>query len=229
LPDIGNNFASVIATKMQSTFPAIKNIIVCGIAGGVPTVTHLGDVVVSTQGVIQYDLGKNKSECFREIDAGKPCSSFLLSAVKYMQANDLIDGIHWHQYVDKVNELTEANFSRPVCINEIYYEEKDNTIVPVTRLASKKSIVHYKKIASANIVQKDPIKRDSLYREKGIVAIEMEGAGIRDAVYLSNNGYLVVRGICDFCDGSKNDVWHNYSAAVAAAYTYALIGSIPTE
>ncbi len=58
LPNIGNNLASIIATKMQITFPSIDNIIISGIAGGVPSKVHLGDVVVSTEGVFQYDYGK---------------------------------------------------------------------------------------------------------------------------------------------------------------------------
>ena len=39
-------------------------------------------------------------------------------------------------------------------------------------------------------------------------------------------GYLVVRGICDYCDSHKNDDWQQYAAVVAAAYTRALIESI---
>ena len=58
LPEMGNNIAAAIATKMQMRFSNIKNIIVCGIAGGVPQAVTLGDIVVSTKGVIQYDYGK---------------------------------------------------------------------------------------------------------------------------------------------------------------------------
>ncbi len=56
----------------------------------------------------------------------------------------------------------------------------------------------------------------------------MEGAGIADATWLSDKaGYLVVRGICDYCDSSKGDEWQAYAAAVAAAYTRALLEAIP--
>lgn len=40
-------------------------------------------------------------------------------------------------------------------------------------------------------------------------------------------GYLVVRGICDYGDLGKNDLWHNHAAIVAAGFTKAL-GSIDT-
>jgi len=38
---------------------------------------------------------------------------------------------------------------------------------------------------------------------------------------------LVVRGICDYCDDNKNDLWQGYAAVVAAAYTRALLELIP--
>ena len=39
----------------------------------------------------------------------------------------------------------------------------------------------------------------------------------------------VVRGICDYCDTHKNDIWQEYAAAVAAAYTRGLLASMPAE
>lgn len=57
----------------------------------------------------------------------------------------------------------------------------------------------------------------------------MEASGVADAGWDKNIGFLVVRGICDYCDTKKNDVWQQYAAIVAAAYTRALIESIPAE
>ncbi|NEP00517.1 MAG: hypothetical protein F6K58_17935 [Symploca sp. SIO2E9] len=61
----------------------------------------------------------------------------------------------------------------------------------------------------------------------GVKAVEMEASGIADASWNLDVGYLAVRGICDYCDSYKNDTWQPYAAAVAAAYTRALIESIP--
>jgi len=228
LPDMGNNFASIVATKMLTAFPTIENLIICGIAGGVPSVTHLGDVVVSTKGVLQYDFGKNERERFTLKDEGKPCSHFLLDAIKYLKTEIIISGENWKKYIDEVNKNVNDDFSRPIINEEEYYEKCDNgNIVKKSREPSLTPNIHFERIASANVVQKNPVKRDALYVEKNVYAIEMEGAGIRDAAYLNNIGYVAIRGICDFCDDSKNDVWHNYAAAVAAAYTKALIESIP--
>ncbi len=54
-----------------------------------------------------------------------------------------------------------------------------------------------------------------------------EASGIADATWNHEVGYLVVRGICDYCDSHKNDEWQQYAAVVAAAYTRALIESMP--
>lgn len=231
LPEMGNNFAAAVATKMQNHFPNIENIIVCGIAGGVPAKVRLGDVVVSTNGVIQYDYGKNEADKFTEKDSGTPCSLYLREAVAWLQKEELSKGDQWRKYIEQINSTLVADFSRPIDKQESYYEkcQDDNTYQLVHRDATTIPELHFDKIASGNVVQKDPRKRDSLHEESRIIAIEMESAGIKDATRLSNNGYIAIRGICDFCDGTKNDVWHYYAAAVAAAYTRALIASIPTS
>ena len=36
-------------------------------------------------------------------------------------------------------------------------------------------------------------------------------------------------GICDYCDSHKNDDWQKYASIVAAAYTRALIETMPVQ
>jgi hypothetical protein len=40
---------------------------------------------------------------------------------------------------------------------------------------------------------------------------------------------LVVRGICDYADTHKQDNWHYYAAAVAAAYCKALLMKVHSQ
>jgi len=84
-------------------------------------------------------------------------------------------------------------------------------------------------IASANKLLKNPAKRDELRRRFGVKAVEMEGSGIADATWNHEVGYLIVRGICDYCDSNKGDDWQEYAALIAAAYTRALLESIPRQ
>jgi hypothetical protein len=74
------------------------------------------------------------------------------------------------------------------------------------------------------VLLKDPVWRDRLRDAHGVKAVEMEASGIADATWVHGVGYLVVRGICDYCDKNKNDDWHMYAAVVAAAYVRALLG-----
>lgn len=78
-------------------------------------------------------------------------------------------------------------------------------------------------IATANIVQGDPARRNALRDRFSVKAIEMEGSGVADASWAAGVGYLVVRGTCDYCNTAKSDIWHAYAALIAACYTKTVI------
>jgi nucleoside phosphorylase len=76
-------------------------------------------------------------------------------------------------------------------------------------------------IASGDKVISDSIERDKIAAaNRKIMAIEMEGYGVIAAAWQSFEQVrcLVIRALCDYADGDKNDQWHVYSAAVAAGY-----------
>ncbi|GKZ18513.1 hypothetical protein AbraIFM66951_003393 [Aspergillus brasiliensis] len=80
-------------------------------------------------------------------------------------------------------------------------------------------IVHRGLILSGNGVIKTPQDRNRLRRgHDDAICFEMEGAGIADVIPC-----LVVRGICDYADTHKQDGWHHYAAAVAAAYCKSIL------
>ncbi|MBN3906556.1 MAG: hypothetical protein HWQ35_08350 [Nostoc sp. NMS1] len=81
-------------------------------------------------------------------------------------------------------------------------------------------------IASANKLLKNPQKRDMLRDTFQVKAIEMEGSGVADATWTNGTGYIVIRGICDYCDSHKSDTWQEYAAVAAAAYVHTLLSSI---
>jgi hypothetical protein len=54
--------------------------------------------------------------------------------------------------------------------------------------------------------------------------VEMEAAGLQDEFQC-----LVIRGICDYADSHKNDIWQPYAAATAAAYAKELLSIIPPQ
>jgi hypothetical protein len=70
--------------------------------------------------------------------------------------------------------------------------------------------------------------RDALRDKWRIKAIEMEGAGVADAAWTLERDYFIVRGISDYADSNKNDLWQPYAQIVAAAYVRALLGTLPS-
>ncbi|KAE8415238.1 ankyrin repeat-containing domain protein [Aspergillus pseudocaelatus] len=79
-------------------------------------------------------------------------------------------------------------------------------------------MIHHGLIASANQLMKDASIRDKLVAEKGVLCFEMEAAGL-----MNHFPCLVIRGICDYSDTHKNDLWQGYAAMAAAAYTKDLL------
>lgn len=77
--------------------------------------------------------------------------------------------------------------------------------------------VHSGLVASGNVVLKDA-KHRALLQERGVSAVEMEACGVP-------NNFFIVRGISDYADSHKNDMWQPYAAAVAAACARLLIES----
>jgi hypothetical protein len=85
-------------------------------------------------------------------------------------------------------------------------------------------VVHRGTIASGELVVEDAALRDQLATEYGLLCFEMEAAGA-----LADFPCIVIRGISDYCDSHKNDLWHGYAAAAAAAYARHLFFHMPID
>lgn len=232
--DIGNNNAAIRATKLLTHFPSIRHLILCGIAGGMPRLTdasrhvRLGDVVVSDRnGITQYDNVKDASDggiVFRS--PPRPPSAELLEAVNFLEAQRLRGVRPWERFLGVGAQLDSCN--RPS-------DDLDAKGDPIAHPADQGRQVGVPRvfrgpIASANRLLKDPGVRDEIAERFGVLAFEMEASGLADAAWDSDcASFLVVRGICDYCDPAKGDLWQGYAAVAAAAYVRALIESLPSE
>ncbi|KAJ0422732.1 hypothetical protein BJY00DRAFT_310746 [Aspergillus carlsbadensis] len=78
--------------------------------------------------------------------------------------------------------------------------------------------IHIGKMGSGDTVMKSGTHRDEIARRDGIIAFEMEGAGVS-----SHFPSLVIKGVCDYADSHKNGQWQDYAAAAAAACTKAFL------
>ncbi|KAG8532516.1 uncharacterized protein KY384_002393 [Bacidia gigantensis] len=247
----GNAPAAQVATQMLRSFKSIKIVLMVGTGGGVPQPQddiRLGDVVVSEPqgrlgGVVQYDLGKKlvggKFERTGSLD--KP-PTVLRSAISKLKAKCDIDDFDLQKFLTTNLQEKRTNvrdqFGRPQAQDELYRadythvgNEKDctrcnneNLVLRSNRKSPTESRIHYGTIASGSWVIKDAATRDKLNKDlRGVKCVEMEAAG------LDGFPFLVIRGICDYADSHKNDVWQQYGALTAAAYAKKLLSIIPRK
>ncbi|GEM_PF-4809674 len=237
LSDMGNNSAATRTTLLLEHFPSIQSVIMVGIAGGVPNPdkpdkhVRLGDIVVSNRnGVVQYDFGAETINEFEDRHPPRPPSAELLEAVRLLEAKELEGKRPWLKFIKRA--LLPKGSKRPSEDTDLLMgtEEPRKAICHPRdpKRVRNQPRVFLDTIASANRVLKNPITRDQLRNKFEVRAVEMEGSGISDATWASDKaGYLVIRGICDYCDSSKGNEWQAYAAAVAAAYTRALLEAMP--
>lgn len=238
LADMGTNIAATRATLLLEHFPSVTAIIMTGIAGGVPHPAkpdehvRLGDIVVSNrQGVVQYDF--DKEEIRRTIHRHPPAppSATLLEGVRLLETTELEGQRPWLALIEQV--VNHLGWFRPPEEKDYLTDSRQSEkIIPHPADPKRRKgqpRVFIGPIASANKLLKNPVKRDRLRDKFGVKAVEMEGSGVADATWNHEVGYLVVRGICDYCDANKGDEWQEYAAVVAAAYTITLLQKMPGQ
>lgn len=235
---MGNNSAASAVANLIRSFPNVTDILMVGIAGGIPQPgncdkhVRLGDVVISRdRGVLQYDMKKLEVGKVEEIrDASSPPSARMIRAVNMLESRRVVGEHPWESYISRATYRTAE---RPGQETDILHDSKEpqQTIPhpadPERREGQPK--LHYAVIGSANTLLKRPELRDQLGDRYGICAIEMEGSGIADGTWIQGAHYLLIRGICDYCDENKNNVWQGYAAVAAAAYARSLLERIPIE
>lgn len=245
----GTISAARVVNQMLATFRRIKFGLMVGIGGGVPSAQHdirLGDVVVGSPtgllgGIVQYDFGKTvQNGRFQRTGMLNKPPEVLLTALCNLQARHLMEG---HRIEHSINEMVNKypvmsfQYARPA-IDHLYradYEHPEGQQTCASCDASQVIhriprppgalglCIHYGLIASGDQVVKNGKMRDALRQELDVLCFEMEAAGLIDSFPC-----LVVRGISDYADSHKNDLWQGYAAAAAAAYAKELMHVIPT-
>ncbi|KAJ5365664.1 Disease resistance protein [Penicillium concentricum] len=255
LPRAGNCSAATVVTQMRMTFPDLKYVLLVGIGGGVPTKTEcgtirLGHVVVSDpagihSGAVQYDHGKAKGGHFERKGFLAPPPTALLNAAREVavrrQRMDY-DPIWKNLERTQTSPRLRRRFKFPGAANDHLYPSththrqegiscEDGGCDPSQRIERPTDkeddsfiVVHRGTIASGELVIKDAELRDDLAQTHGVLCFEMEAAGA-----LTDFPCIVIRGISDYCDSHKNDQWHGYAAAVAAAYARQLFFHMSIE
>jgi len=206
-----------------------------GVGGGIPSSDNdirLGDIAVSypsgqSGGVIQYDLGKEEDGGFRRTGSLNSPPTLLLTAVASLRA---IPSLR-----EELTALVNAAFSNPyddedrrfpsnepdVLFEQTYFGEK---VVKRKPRESNHPKCFYGNLGSGNRVIKSADVRRRLAKEEGVIAFEMEAAGL-----MNSFNCIAIRGICDYADSHKHKKWQPYAAAVAAAFAKRLLSVISTQ
>ncbi|KAJ6436177.1 ribosomal protein s17 [Purpureocillium lavendulum] len=214
--------------------------------GGVPSDRHdirLWDVVVSMPegpygGVVQYDLVKDAVESFQLKGFLSPPPTRLRSAVELMRSDHLTAENKVEEFLLQMLQKGPrlSMYQRPSAGQDVlFYTDYDHvegrsscencanakTIYRLPRQFSGPE-VHYGLIASGDRVMRSAAKRNATTANIGdILCFEMEAAGIA-----TEFPCIVIRGISDYADSHKNDIWQHYAAAAAAASAKELLSYI---
>ncbi|KAK4220484.1 nucleoside phosphorylase domain-containing protein [Podospora fimiseda] len=252
MPAMGKSNSAAAAANCRASFPNIKLAVLVGICGVAPfspdgSEIILGDVILS-EGIIQYDFGRQFPDDFLRkntlLDSlGRPNAEIRALLAKVKGVNDrkiLQDKIA--SYMEMFQNKTDLVPTYPGTIHDklfeaIYRHVKDGKsceecgctgqLLPRKRLQgdSPKPAIHFGLIASADTVMKSGKHRDVIARQEGVLAFEMEAAGVWDIFPC-----VVIKGACDYADSHKTKVWQRYAAATAAACMRAFLDNwIPSQ
>ncbi|THX23129.1 WD40 repeat-like protein [Aureobasidium pullulans] len=256
LPKTGNSPTARVMTNMSRTFQALRFYLLVGIGGGIPVRTddgpvRLGDVVVS-EGVIQHDRGKFEASGFKLKGTLAPPPQVLLAATNTLLAKrDLTDDDPLLEHLSRIdtNKPRLKRYRFPGRKRDHVYEPSYTHLVkgatcdeakcdPTKRILRGPSdetldsqvveqpdiTIHQGTILSGETVMKNGAQRDAVAKPLDAICYECEAAGAMSSVPC-----LVVRGISDYADSHKNDDWHGFGSAVAAAYARQLFFHLPID
>ncbi|KEQ80712.1 WD40 repeat-like protein, partial [Aureobasidium pullulans EXF-150] len=256
LPKTGNSPTARVMTNMSRTFQALRFYLLVGIGGGIPVRTddgpvRLGDVVVS-EGVIQHDRGKFEASGFKLKGTLAPPPQVLLAATNTLLAKrDMTDDDPLLEHLSRIDTSKRRlkRYQYPGRRRDHVYEPSYTHLVKgatcdeaqcdhskrILRGPSNETLdsqvveqpditIHQGTILSGETVMKNGAQRDAIAKPLDAICYECEAAGAMSSVPC-----LVVRGISDYADSHKNDDWHGFGSAVAAAYARQLFFHLPID
>jgi nucleoside phosphorylase len=251
--ETGNVNAGRLTASMFKTFPNIRMAVLVGIGGGIPRQEisedalenlHLGDVVVGWPGdgkpaCVYHDRGRAKVDGQFEMvgTMGNP-DWRLTNALGVLISDDELGLTGLQEQLARLQRAkVKKRFAYPghehdKLFNAAYrhtgdYKSKcaecdQSELIkrPQRSEEERQTLVfHRGRIATGNGVIQDGEQRDKISaRCDGALCVEMEAAGVD-----VNRRCLVIRGISDYADSHKSDMWRSYAAGNAAAFTRELL------
>ncbi|KAK0262089.1 hypothetical protein LTS09_003513 [Friedmanniomyces endolithicus] len=208
-------------------------------------------------GAVQYDHGKAEAGAFRRTGFLAPPPTVLLNAAqrlsvtcalapadpvvshlrridtskrqlrRYKHPGPNKDHLYQPDYVHLNRDLSCQKCgcdTSKIVVRKVDDSDGESDVEEDSGDAGEYVVVHRGTIAAGEKVMRNGIERDQLAKENGLLCFEMEAVGA-----LNDFPCLVIRGISDYSDSHKNDKWHGYAAAVAAAYARELFAHMPVD
>jgi nucleoside phosphorylase len=240
LGETATDAAAAGCTHLLRSFPSVVVVVMVGIAAGIPNPgrperhVRLGDVVVATQGIIDYGHIRSVANGEQPRRQFPQPSARLVRCADLLKADELAGLRPWEQWLGHNRPAPLERYGRPqqdilrdAHGRQLQHPRRNLSGHPRGGLMPK---VHYGAIGSADISIRDAATRDELAARHGFLALEMEGAGIGRSSFLSGSEWFVVRGVSDYGDGHRDDAWRRYASLTAAAYVRSLLAKcLPLE
>lgn len=117
-------------------------------------------------------------------------------------------------YLTREMVIADASRVRELRYAEVGFPFKDPSLVAL----------HIAPMASGSAVRSDNPFNSVRIPVRGTVAIDMEGASFyRTVADFPGIHALLVKGVCDYSDGDKDDSYHQYASSVSATYMLCFI------
>ena len=210
-----------------------------GVCGGLANLddhtkhVRYGDVIISKADHTSQAIYYFVSSIQRSSTAGTRCSFQTKSWVSSDSIlTDVVDklkkkpkrllkklDVYLKEGVKELEECVEMSFHRPLPATN---EEESDTMMAKSGSANELRInlplIHYGTVASGKIINKDAAVRDEFCSVNDTKAIDTGFQAVLDSVEGNcKHSFIIIRGVADYIDGTKNKEWQPYAALTAAA------------
>lgn len=220
LGEAGLTKAAQLTERFLANF-SITSVCLLGLAGGIDPDLKLGDIVIPNE-IIDYLLdskvvqkGKNSYEFQPSIHSWN-INSILIEYIRHFRYRNKEIYEKWQNDVNKFRHTIDLDDSKANLINDL----------PIYKIGH---------LASGNIVAgSDGFKEELKSRDRKLLAIDMEAAGVARSVFnrMIPPLSIVIRGISDFSDKDKSKMdkeskglYRKYAVYSAIQFLLALIES----
>ncbi|CAI7622461.1 unnamed protein product [Penicillium glandicola] len=251
MPRIGKVPAAMVASSCRASYPNLQVALIVGICGSVPFGPRgeeiiLGDIIISNS-ILESDFGRQFTDRFEP--KGKPMETLWRASAEIRALYAKLESLRSRRslsakltgHITTLQNEPELGAKYPGIAYDILFEGKflhtnndescektgcDGSLVLRNRLQQAgefpRPAIYCGRMASSDTVMRSAQTRDLLAEKYGVIAFEMESAGVWDSIPC-----FVIKGVCDYADSHKNKRWQHYAAATAAACAKAIVQSWP--